>query len=55
MALVTISEDKLQKVWRLRCMLEALNELERTELLSERLTKTANNDEFLETLHKGGN
>ncbi len=50
-----LGEDKLQKVWRLRRMLEALNELERTELLSERLTKTANNDEFLETLHKGGN
>ncbi len=50
-----LGEEKLQKVWRLRRMLEALNELERTELLVERLNKTANNDEFLETLHKGGN
>ena len=48
-------EEKLQKVWRLRRMLETLNELERTELLADRLGKTANNDEFLETLHKGGN
>lgn len=50
-----LGEEKLQKVWRLRRMLEALNELERTELLVERLGKTATNDEFLETLHKGAN
>jgi transcription termination factor Rho len=47
-----LGQEKLQKVWRLRRMLEALNELERTELLIERLSKTASNDEFLETLHK---
>ncbi|HEY4694649.1 MAG TPA: transcription termination factor Rho [Candidatus Nanoarchaeia archaeon] len=46
------TEERLQKVWRLRRMLEALNELERTELLIERIGKTASNDEFLETLHK---
>src|SRR3989304_5782153 len=46
------NEKELQKVWRLRRMLEALNELERTELLIERLSKTASNEEFLETLHK---
>jgi len=46
------SESNLQKIWRLRRMLEALNELERTELLVERLSKTASNEEFLETLHK---
>ena len=46
------SEKEIQKVWRLRRMLEALNELERTELLIERLSKTASNEEFLETLHK---
>ena len=34
-------------------MLEALNELERTELLIERLSKTATNEEFLDSLHKG--
>lgn len=47
-----LGETNLQKVWRLRRMLEALNELERTELLIERLAKTATNEEFLETLHR---
>lgn len=47
-----LGESKLQKVWRLRRMLEALNELERTELLVERLGKVASNDEFLDSLHK---
>lgn len=47
-----LGEEKLQKVWRLRRMLEALNELERTELLIERLAKTNSNDEFLDSLHK---
>ncbi len=46
------TEAELQKVWRLRRMLEALNELERTELLIERLLKTSTNEEFLESLHK---
>src|SRR3990170_2726953 len=46
------SEKELQQVWRLRRMLEALNEMERTELLIERMTKTATNEEFLESLHK---
>ncbi len=46
------SEDRLQKVWRLRRMLESLNELERTELLVERMAKSNSNEEFLETLHK---
>lgn len=45
-------EKELQKVWRLRRMLEALSELERTELLIERMSKTSNNEEFLESLHK---
>ncbi len=47
-----LGEGKLQKVWRLRRMLEALNELERTELLVERLVKSSSNEEFLESLHK---
>lgn len=47
-----LGEEKLQRVWRLRRMLEALNELERTELLVERLSKTSSNAEFLESLHK---
>jgi transcription termination factor Rho len=48
-----LGEKPIQQVWRLRRMLETLNELERTELLAERLIKTASNEEFLENLHKG--
>src|SRR3990167_5538247 len=47
-----LGEKNLPQVWRLQRMLEALNEMERTELLIERLTKTASNKDFLETLHK---
>jgi len=47
-----LPEKTLQQVWRLRRMLETLNEMERTELFMERLGKTASNEEFLETLHK---
>jgi transcription termination factor Rho len=47
-----LSDKNLQKVWRLRRMLETLNEMERTELFIERLSKTASNQEFLESLHK---
>jgi transcription termination factor Rho len=47
-----LNKDSLQKVWRLRRMLETLNELERTELFTERLSKTTSNEEFLESLHK---
>lgn len=45
-------EKELQKVVKLRRMLETLGDLERTELLIERLSKTTTNAEFLETLHK---
>ena len=48
-----LGEKNLPQVWRLRRMLEALNEMERTELLIERLSKTATNEEFLDSLHKG--
>lgn len=47
-----LSEKTLKQVWRLRRMLEALSEMERTELLVERLSRTKTNGEFLETLHK---
>lgn len=47
-----LDKEKIQKVWRLRRMLETLNEIERTELFVERLSKTASNDEFLGSLHK---
>ena len=47
-----LPEKTLQKIWRLRRMLETLNEIERTELFVERLSKTASNEEFLDSLHK---
>ncbi|MEX0621941.1 MAG: transcription termination factor Rho [Candidatus Woykebacteria bacterium] len=47
-----IADKSLQKIWRLRRMLETLNEMERTELFMERLSKTATNEEFLDSLHK---
>ncbi len=45
-------EDKYKKVVMMRRMLDVLNPEERAEVLIERLNKTANNDEFLETLGK---
>lgn len=47
-----IDSKNLQKVWKLRRMLESLNELERTELFLQRLAKTSNNADFLDSLHK---
>lgn len=44
--------ETLKQVWRLRRMLEALNELERTERLIDRLSRTDSNKDFLDTLHK---
>jgi transcription termination factor Rho len=48
-----MSEDELKKVYRLRRMLETIGDLERTEILVERLGKTASNEEFLSSLHTG--
>lgn len=46
-------EDTLKKVWRMRRMADTLgNGPEATELLLERLARTKNNKEFLDTLHK---
>ena len=47
-----LPEKTLQKIWRLRRMLETLNELERTDLFVDRLSKTSSNEEFLDSLHK---
>ena len=47
-----IDANHLQKIWRLRRMLDTLNEVERTELFLDRLAKTASNEEFLDSLHK---
>jgi transcription termination factor Rho len=46
-----LAGEELQSVYKLRRMLETLGELERTELLVERLAKTESNEEFLSTLH----
>lgn len=47
-----LDEETLKKVGTLRRMLSMLGEEERTEVLIERLLKTKNNKEFLETLNK---
>lgn len=49
---ILLDEKTLKQTWRLRRMLEALGDLERTELLIERLSRTESNKDFLETLHK---
>ncbi|MFW6110106.1 MAG: transcription termination factor Rho [Patescibacteria group bacterium] len=46
-------EDVLDKVYRLRRMVDALEEDEATELVLNRLSKVDSNEEFLETLNKG--
>lgn len=43
-------KDVLEKAQTLRRMLEMINEDERTETLIERLKKTKDNSEFLESL-----
>lgn len=47
-----LDPNALKQIWRLRRMLETLNEMERTELFLQRLAKTSSNKDFLETLHK---
>lgn len=42
----------LQKVWTMRRMLSAVGTVEGTELLLNRLSKTQDNQSFLESLHK---
>lgn len=49
-----MSEDELKKVYKLRRMLETIGDVERTEVLVERLGKTASNEEFLSSLATGG-
>ena len=43
-------KEKIQKVYTLRRMVEMIDEGERTEALLDRLKKTENNDEFLDSL-----
>lgn len=48
-----LGEDKMKKVTTLRHMLSLLTAEERTVMMIERLSKTKNNPEFLESLSKG--
>jgi transcription termination factor Rho len=49
-----LPKDELNRVWILRKVLSALSSVEAMELLIERLSKTKNNKEFLESMSSGG-
>ncbi len=46
-----LEPDELERVWLLRKVLSEMNASEAVELLIERMRKTKNNQDFLETLH----
>ncbi|HEK85001.1 MAG: transcription termination factor Rho [Candidatus Saccharicenans sp.] len=48
-----IPDKDLNRVWILRKILSQLNEVEAMELLLEKLSKTKNNNDFLEAMSKG--
>jgi transcription termination factor Rho len=47
-----VKNDQLQKIWILRKVLNELSNVEAMELLIEKLYKTKNNDEFLNTMNQ---
>ena len=47
-----MSKDDLEKIFRLRRMVDLLDDREATELVLDRLKKSKSNKEFLENLHK---
>ncbi len=47
-----LKQERLQKVWILRKVLNELNNVEAMELLIEKLAKTKNNDEFLNSMNQ---
>ncbi len=47
-----LKEDTLQKAWILRKVLNELNNVEAMELLIEKLSKTKNNNEFLNSMNQ---
>ncbi len=49
-----LSKTELSRLWVLRKVLNPLSATEAMELLCERLAKTGSNDEFLESLTRGG-
>ena len=49
-----IDKDMLEKIYRLRRMVDLLEDRDATPLVIEQLKKTKSNKEFLDTLNKGG-
>ena len=47
-----LKQERLQKVWILRKVLNELNNVEAMELLIEKLSKTKDNDEFLNSMNQ---
>jgi len=47
-----LAQDKLQKVWILRKVLNELNNVEAMELLIDKLSQTKNNEEFLNSMNQ---
>ena len=47
-----LKQEQLQKIWILRKVLNELNNVEAMELLIEKLSKTKNNDEFLNSMNQ---
>jgi transcription termination factor Rho len=47
-----IKQEQLQKIWILRKVLNELNNVEAMELLIEKLSKTKNNEEFLNSMNQ---
>ncbi|MDD5432132.1 MAG: transcription termination factor Rho, partial [Candidatus Omnitrophica bacterium] len=47
-----LKPDQLQKVWILRKVLNELSNVEAMELLIEKLGKTKNNDDFLNSMNQ---
>jgi transcription termination factor Rho len=49
-----IKQEELNRAWILRKVLSALSPVEAMELLLDRLSKSKNNKEFLESMSSGG-
>jgi len=47
-----VKEDQLQRIWILRKVLNELNNVEAMELLIGKLSKTKNNEEFLNSMNQ---
>jgi transcription termination factor Rho len=46
-----LASDELQKIWVLRKALSPMDDLEATELLIDKMTKTKNNEAFLRSMN----